>query len=58
LIKPPKHFKQGKINRPIEFRKFEQEEKLCPYKTLENYIERTKPLRDKNITKLFISYIS
>ena len=30
LIGPVKHSKQGKRNKPIEFRKFEPNSKLCP----------------------------
>ena len=34
LREPPKHFKQGKKNEPMEFRKFEGNDKLCTLTTL------------------------
>jgi len=58
LSTPPKHFKQGKKNEPIEFRKFEGNEKLCPYQALTEYIKVTKVFREKQQTsKLFLSYV-
>ena len=58
LIKPAKHFKPGKKNNTLEFRKFELEKKLCPYSALETYIKTTAALRDSQKTsKLFISYV-
>jgi len=38
LTKPVKHFKQGKKNPPIEFRKFDLNKKLCPVHALDVHI--------------------
>ena len=58
LVKPMKTSKQGKKNKPIEFRKFTQEEKICPYNTLEEYLRRTENFRKQSETsKLFLSHV-
>lgn len=58
IQKQSKHFKQGKKNDPIEFRKFEQDKKLCPYEALSTYINVTKEIRKThNSSKIFLSYV-
>ena len=58
LCKPVKHFKQGEKNTPIEFREFPQHRKLCPVRTLDPCLSRTKQLRENaGTTKVFISFL-
>ena len=57
LKTPPKHFKQGKLSTPIEFRRYESDEKICPVATLDSYLTKTKTFREnQKTTKIFISY--
>jgi len=47
------------MNEPIEFKSYEPNQKLCPKDTLDEYINRTKALREKQGTsKLFLSFVS
>lgn len=53
------HAKQnrpGNVLSTFCVRKYDQEN-LCPYRTLESYLEKTAPLRETMNTKLFLSYV-
>jgi len=59
LVQPTKHFKQGKANDPIEFRRYEENVKICPVNALDTYITRTQEFRERHKTsKVFLSYVS
>ena len=49
-----KQSKKGKHMRPLEFRMYPSEEKLCVLSNLNAYLTRTNPVRSSS--KLFISY--
>jgi integrase len=53
-----KHSKKGKPNPPLVFSQFPQDPILCPVKTLQAYIDMTKPWRQQNHkTSLFLTTV-
>ena len=51
-----KQSRKGHVFSTFYVRKYQQPE-LCAYRTLENYLERTLPLRSSTGTKLLLSYV-
>ena len=41
----------------LSFKAFPSDRRICVYFVLKEYLRRTKPLREKNHTRLFISYV-
>ena len=58
VIKPTKTSKANKPLPVLEFERFEDDNSICAFETLEEYIFRSKPWREKsNHTKSLLSHI-
>lgn len=56
--KPPKQTKAAKIGQEFFFPKYEENQSICPVRTLNHYLSRTETLRERSDkSQLFISFI-
>ena len=55
LHKLLKHNKEGSTLDIFKVRKFEEDRRICPYRAVRDYLDRTKSVRDKQ-DQLFLSY--
>ena len=58
LVGRAKHSKLGKITPPIKFTRFEGNPNICPIASIDEYMHKTKPLRETSgVSKFFICLV-